>query len=364
MGMFSTNNGFYSESALAFKDEDIIAQECFEDNMHVAALRVVAESENNWNQIMQAMAVTELAAYEETGDADYYITESGAGFLQSVKDFFKKLLEKIKGIFQKFISVIDSWTKDDKAFVSKYKDKVLKANTHDFEFEGYKFTYAEFSYERADVEEQNKMTNSWNSLDKSGWEDLTKKFRGDELEDALDKYRARFIKKITSSGYNSSTCDSSDFSSDLFKALRNGESSKETIDNISPIEYLNTISNTADVKKKAKKAYDNLQKGINDAIKNVDKAEKEISNELPDKAEEKDKDAKAGFVAYCGAYSGFLRTKESINTQAYGAWLQAVKDENRQAKAVCVKLMSYKPKNESASYYEEGGSLLGNIRFV
>ena len=86
MGMFSTN-GFYVEGA-SFNDEDIIAQECFEDNMHVAALRVVAESENNWNQIMQAMAISELAAYEETGDANYYITESGSGFLESVKAFF------------------------------------------------------------------------------------------------------------------------------------------------------------------------------------------------------------------------------------------------------------------------------------
>ena len=139
MGMF-TKYGSYTKSA-AINDADIIAQECFEDNMHTAALRVVAESESNWNQIMQAMAIQELAAYEETGDADYYLTESTNGFFASVKAFFKKLLEKIKGIFVKFVSIIDSWAKSDKDFVNKYKKKVLSANTKDFEFNGYVFTY-------------------------------------------------------------------------------------------------------------------------------------------------------------------------------------------------------------------------------
>ena len=187
MGMFS-KNGYYAESAVAFNDADIIAQECFEDNMHVAALRVVAESENNWNQIMKAMAITELAAYEETGDADYYVTESGSSFLQSVKDFFKKLLEKIKGIFQKFIATIDSWTKDDKAFVSKYKDKVMKANTTDFEFEGYNFTYKEPSFDRATVKNDalSDFTSGYNSKEEAGWNDDTKHYRGEELEEKLD----------------------------------------------------------------------------------------------------------------------------------------------------------------------------------
>lgn len=361
MGMFSTN-GFYVEGA-SFNDEDIIAQECFEDNMHVAALRVVAESENNWNQIMQAMAITELAAYEETGDADSYITESGSGFLSSVKEFFKKLLEKIKGIFNKFISTIDSWAKDDKAFISKYKDKILKANTSDFEFEGYTFTYAkDISFDRATVkgEYNGAITASPTGKSKDEWESATKEYRGDKLEEKCDSYRASAIKLIATS-YSSDKCDSSDFSSDMFEALRNGESSKSTIDKVSPIDFITIIQETENIKKRTKKAYDALQKGINDAIKDIETAEKNVRKELPDTA---DKEKKAGYVSFCGAFTGFLRMKESINTQAYGAWLQAVKDENRQAKAVCVKLMSYKPKNESTSYYEEGGSLLRNVRFV
>lgn len=365
MGMFS-KNGFYAESAVAFNDADIIAQECFEDNMHVAALRVVAESENNWNQIMKAMAITELAAYEETGDADYYVTESGSGFLQSVKDFFKKLLEKIKGIFQKFIATVDSWTKDDKAFVSKYKDKVMKANTTDFEFEGYNFTYKEFSFDdraTAKADYSKNFVSGFESKTDSEWEDLTKNCRGDKLEEILDAYRGTVIREISSSNFSGNS-DSSDFSKDLFEALRDGESSKTTIDKVTPIEYLNAIQNTGDVKKKAKKAYDSLQKGINDAIKDVDKAEKEVTKQLLGKDADDVRKQKAAYVAFCGAYSGLLRSQESINTQAYGAWLQAVKDKNRQAKAVCVKLMSRKVKNESTSYYEEGGSLLGNIRMI
>lgn len=365
MGMF-TKYGSYTESA-AINDADIIAQECFEDNMHTAALRVVAESESNWNQIMQAMAIQELAAYEETGDADYYVTEAGEGFLSSVKAFFKKLLEKIKGIFNKFISIVDSWAKSDKDFVNKYKKKILSANTKDFEFQGYEFTYNEFNPEG--VRDKFKNHYKFAAFDKNKkdtYDEMTKNLRGDELEDELDDYRGSIINTVSSKGFSGKS-DSSDFSKDLFEALRNGESSKETIDNISPINYLNIISKTEDIKKKGKKAYDNMQKGINDAIKECDRLGNEISKPLP-KGEAGDtkevKDAKASYVALSGAYSGWLRNIESINTTAYGAWLQAVKDQNRQAKAVCVKLMSYAPKNESTSYYEEGGSLLGNIRMI
>lgn len=361
MGMFSTNN-FYVESAI-IDDESIIAQECFEDNMHVAALRVVAESENNWNQIMQAMAISELAAYEETGDADYYITESGSGFLESVKAFFRNLMEKVKGIFQKLISTIDSWAKDDKAFVNKYKDKILKATTKDFEFEGYKFTYKIGNV--VDVESVKNASLSDFEQYKDGQKDhydkLKEEFSGDKLTDLLDEERANLIKDYSTSGYNSDSCDASDFNKELFEALRDGESSKNTIDNISPTDYIRVISNTADVKKNAKKAYDNVIKGIQKAYNSVDKAAKEIGKPVPKDANSADRGA---YVGFCGAFSGYLRNFETLNVQAYGALLQAIKDENRQAKAVCVKLMSYKPKNESASYYEEGGSLLGNVRFI
>ena len=362
MGMF-TKYGSYTESA-AINDADIIAQECFEDNMHTAALRVVAESESNWNQIMQAMAIQELAAYEETGDADYYLTESTNGFFASVKAFFKKLLEKIKGIFVKFVSIIDSWAKSDKDFVNKYKKKVLSANTKDFEYSGYVFTYkADVSYDRAATKAATNKIGSFSDGKKAEYDALTDKYRGDNLEDELDAVRGKAISAVSTKSVDK--CDSSDFSKELFEALRNGESSKDTLDNISPIGQLTTIEKTEDIKKKAKKAYDNLQKGINDAIKDIEKAERDVVKDLP--AKEKDenvKSAKSAFVAAAGAVCGFLRNAETIHTTAYGAYLQALKDENRQAKAICVKLMSYSPKNESTSYYEEGGSLLGNIRMI
>lgn len=373
MGMFTINA--YSEGASIDMDS-IVAQECFEDNMHTAALRVVAESESNWNQIMQAMAIHELASYEETGDTDYYVTEAGTGFLESVKAFFKKLMEKIKGIFAKFMSIVDSWTKSDKDFIRKYKDKILKVNTHDFEYEGYKFTYANTSQLPKDTirddiksdtiashtDPTKVLTGTFDKNKANEYKSIAEEFRGDKLDDKLDATRAAIIKKLAPGDkYSSTSCDASDFSSDLFEALRNGESSKETIDDVSPAELISTISQTEKIKQNARKFHDNLQKGLKDLIKQCDEWSRAISRDMPSKD---NNDEKGKYVAAVGAYSGFLRNCQTLWTTGYGAYLQALKDENRQAKSVCVKLMSYKAKNESTSYYEEGSSLLGNIRMI
>lgn len=356
MGMFTI--GSYTES-VELSGSTIVAQECFEDNMHTAALRVVAESESNWNQIMQAVAIQELNAYETTGDADTYVEEAANGFLASVKAFFVKLLEKIKGIFNKFISIVDQWSKSDKDFVKKYRQKVLTANSKDFEFSGYEFTYkSSFGISDSKLTEASGKVSSFAAGKKADYEAISSDYRGDKLSDKLDEYRTIAINEVATTTVNGAT-DASDFSKELASALRNGETSKVTLDNISPSGELNKIEKTEDIKKAAKKAYTELDKSITTSIKAVEKLSTETSKNLKE-----DGEAKGAYIRAVGAVADFMRSCQSINTTAYGAYLDAIKAENRQAKAICVKLMSYKVKNESTSYYEEGSSLLGNIRMI
>ena len=92
MGMFSYKSGYVSESAI---DMDAIeAQPCYEENAVDSAYRIMAENQANWNAIMEAVGIDELAIYESTGSEIIYEEGTISGIFTKIKEFFKKLLEK------------------------------------------------------------------------------------------------------------------------------------------------------------------------------------------------------------------------------------------------------------------------------
>ena len=119
MGIFSYITGYVSESMVDMDSVD--TQYCFEENAMDSAYRIVAENTANWNSIMEAIGIDELIVYESTGSEIVYEAGTISGIFTKIKEFFKKLLEKIKGIFAKFMTVLNSWTKSEKEFVKKYK---------------------------------------------------------------------------------------------------------------------------------------------------------------------------------------------------------------------------------------------------
>ena len=72
------------------------------------ALMHVYENECNYNALMKAAALSEMKYYNQTG-GDLFVQEAGAfaGFIQKAKEFFKKVIEKIKSIAKKFIAKIN-----------------------------------------------------------------------------------------------------------------------------------------------------------------------------------------------------------------------------------------------------------------
>lgn len=75
------------------------------------------------NDFKEAGMINEGATVEEV-----ITVQEGAlgGFLEKIKEFFIKLWEKIKGIFQSFMAKFDSVVmKDSKAFHDKYSQSCL-----------------------------------------------------------------------------------------------------------------------------------------------------------------------------------------------------------------------------------------------
>ena len=62
----------------------------------------VYENERNYCEMMKAVGISEARYYAETGQ-DLFLNEAGAfgSFLENAKKFFKKVWEKVKGLFRK-----------------------------------------------------------------------------------------------------------------------------------------------------------------------------------------------------------------------------------------------------------------------
>ena len=351
MGLFTPNG--YNVSTEAFDIENMTFDECAYENPFEAASYIVAESVNNYNSIMKAIALDEFGVYESTGVEMVYEAANFKAFFAKIKEFFKKLWEKIKGMFQKFFAKINSLVMKDKEFVKKYKKQLMAVKTKDFEYKGYTFTNLDKALPGG-VEDGTMVSTSIQTLGKGGNVQALLTYAedrsGDSLESLLDSFRGSTL--------NGGKVESSDYSTELFKYFRKGEESKEYIKDVKVSELLGMIEKTDTSKKAAEKDLKNLKKHIDEILKALDKAENEVVKETPST------DIQSAMIKAYSASTTVLKERMNIVTLWSGAKLKALKDQNAQAKSVCVKLLTYKPKNESAGFvHTEGGSYLDSVVF-
>ncbi|MCK9198483.1 MAG: hypothetical protein M0P49_02660 [Bacilli bacterium] len=307
---------------------------------------------------MQAIGIDELAVLESTGAEMVYEAVDIKSVFGKIKEFFVNLFRKIQGIFQKLMALINSWVRDDKAFVAKYKKHLMGISTKDFEYKGYVFTNQNLDIAAASkkgmeiIEKEVGATidNAWkDAADAKKWTDAT-----ENKSDILEKARGAVI--------GGNPIDSGDFAKELFMFFRNGEDSKVDIDNVSVTALLSIIDGAAEAKKQADKAYREVEKCFKEFFTAVDKAEKELVKVVPKGTDAENTDASVK-IRGGSACMQFVKDQAGIVTVLNGAKLSAIKDENRQAKSICVQLMNYAPKNESAFVHTEGSSFLNSVVF-
>lgn len=369
--IYESTFGFGSNSDYEPDLEFVKEMEC--TSLIEGAYKCVYETECNYARLMEAVGIAELTYFVETGND--IINEAGYGesFFDKVKKFFKTILEKIASIFKKFIAIIDSYVKSDKDFVNKYKKLLIKVNTKDFEYNGYEFTNMDYSIKDVSDKMKDKInsffkvknytaagTKGMNGSDTLLNEDITK------FEDEKEKYENMIRNCAFSDG--SSQTEASELSEELFKYFRKGENSPITIDKVDAYKLCDTIVAYKDIKNSATKAYNDLKKSVNDNIKEIENKEKEYLKFIPGDKEDKDRDSKSKYaslvIKHISKRVSIQKTQLSVLQIANGAYLSALKDQNRQAKAVCVKLLTYKPKTEGYMYEGEGyKDIFGNVDF-
>ena len=372
-------------------------------NYHELGIMAAAEIATNHNSFMKSIALSELAAVEQTGSTDVlYESVNIKGIFEKIKMFFKKVIEKIHKIFHTFIAKMKSWFGNNASFAKTYEKEVVKgwANVkNDWEFKGYKFTNINLNVEQADAMKVNltdaaeTIKNALSSGDIATLcqasaiivsEDGLKQVR-EHMDDIKESMRKGLIDGLKKNSFNTSVfasysgggLDSSEFTEELFKVFRNDQDSKEDISKDKILEsYGGSISGMMTyikefdkIKSKTEATERKLVKGIDDLIKKVDKAQNDLIKENKDKTKSED-EKKINEIAVQASsvfqtlYSGL----SELTTQTFSALLQAQKDACVQAKEIAVKVIGQSKKITEESYdyssNDNGFDFISSVKLV
>lgn len=341
-----------SESATVIAD---VEPSKYEANLE-GALMCVYENECNYNALMKAAGLSELKYYKETA-GDLFLNEAGAfgGFLSRAKEFFKKVLEKIKALFKRFFMTINKFFMSDKEWVKKYEKDVLRVTSiKNFEFKGYNFDKAKANLDSCDItgrfgnaiDETLKGLSGVN-LKNISHSDIRSAYKDeDEVDDKIESVRGSIV--------NQKSVDEAEFR-DHLKEYFYGDIEKDVLDgsDINLRQQLQYIKDTKTSTKTAENVQKTLDRKFKDIFKAFDEKIKEFTN--VDNAERDDttgtiSKSKNDAIKACNQYTKILKSLSNDSTVMSGMLCQALKDRNRQAKAICIKAVSYgaKHKNESA----------------
>lgn len=357
MGLYSSKTNYSYNDSVAI-DLDTVEESMY-DSFDEAAIMAVVESEQNYNNFMKAVGIAELNHLEENGTELVYTEGTVSGFFAKAKEFFKRVIAKVASVLKAFFAKIDSFAKSDKDFLNKYRKDLTKLNLKDMTVNGYTFTLDEPSLTKAGADSAVKSAlgvadpASVSSASEAVCDGVIGKDEDDAIEDMLETYRGSVIGK--------GKLEAGEYAKELYEHFRKGESAKEEID-VDVVACMQVLATSADVKKKAEKTFRDQEKLINDFIKELEKAEKNLVNAKETTAEAQTTQGKR--VRAVNVVIKAYKAITGVNTTVFGAYLQALKDESRQAKAICVKALTYKPKNESAGVdYGTTGSFLENVEF-
>lgn len=379
-------------------------------NYHELGIIAATEMATNHNSFMKAIALNELAAYEQTGSTDVlYESVNVKGIFEKIKMFFKKIIEKIHKLFHTFIAKMGSWFGGNKSFTQKYEKEIIKkwANvSNDWEFKGYDFSNAlknqqdskNLSLDCKDdhfkklLENGGSIKTYLESIDADNGEAKIKAAR-EKLDDTKNSVRKFIIDTINADAtkgqipldieINLETpgtgIDQTEYTEELFKAFRNGEDSKVDM-NKSAIEkayngsitgMIAYIKDFDKIKSNLEKCEKGVTKGIDDLIKKMDKDENDLIKKNNDE-NKKDNDAikkNELIVQASSLYQSVWNNVSETLVQAFSALLQANKDACSQAKEIAVKVIgqSKKMTNESYDYgtsTDSGFSFIDSVKLV
>lgn len=300
--MFYSLNENVNESVEDIMKNDEIVASPYEDFAE-GAMAIVAESEMEFNNLMEYIGVNEATQFAETGEPVVYTEASLSGIKAKIVSFIDKIINKIKSLFKRIVLFFDQRFKSDKEFVKKYRKRIEAASTKDIEFEGY--TFPDF-------------TNITSIIKIGGVEaELDEAAKKETKEDGKN-HLCNFI--LAGS-------ESSDFAQKLFEKLHGGEEGKHsiTVSDSGMKQVLSDLENSSKSGEAAKKTHDA-------AIKSLNALKKKLPKDDMSKSSDEEKQQHTMKIS-------LVKDAANLVATAYGAVVKAIKDKNAQDRALCAKVL-------------------------
>lgn len=320
---------------------------------------VLEQADSDWNSMMKTIAFTELSYVVENHQEYIYESVDVKAIANKVLDWLKARWEDIKGICQTALAKIQSFISDDEKFVDKYEDQIkagygkIKSG---FSFKGYIFPdlgRCKDNVKNALEHARTTASGIINGEDIIALDDKEKvpssnKSTQGKFSQKIDAYRANLVNGAASPG-GRSKYSAKDFSKALFEAFH-GSAAKKNI-NSSNMPSVDTIIEAIKTGKEdienAKDARDTNKDTIDSFIDNVESWRDKVSDD--DKSTERTK-----AMTYFKDLSSYLKECSKANITWYSCYVTAIKDRNRQNKALAVKLVSFAGYMKHESYTAQG----------
>lgn len=326
---------------------------------------IAAESERNFGSLMLAVGMQELMSYQESGIDFIHEAPNVKAFFSKVKQFFITLKEKIWSVVKNFIAAIQSRFMKGEKFATKYGDQIRKGfaaiKDDDFKVKGFKFTHVDFNIANDIKEMGNAIKGDLPLLQDAQMADVEKfinsgdhkTMSGSDVQSLLGTYRAICV------GSNGELSDS-EFTKELFKFFRNGESEKKELkkSDVNINRVLDSLKAGRQAIKKANKNYRDLEKELNKCIKKTSEFESKLANY---KGENQNAGKALSAVSQMVSIS---KSMLNICTQLNSAHLAAMKAELAQSRRIAMRCISRDNKVEKKLIGNESASLIGSVQFI
>ena len=326
------NVGGLMESAGLTAEEDAFMEsfdgyDCPYDDADEATLYTAMESQQNFNNLMQAVALQEMNYYMTHGEEMVYEAVDFKGFFGKIKAVILKAWEKIKGIFKKIFGTIDGWVRSDENYIKKYEKDMKEAEGTTIDFKGYRvnLNFNPYAYMVSTSEKIN-----------------SKDIDLDYLKE-VEKHSDILSEELISNLSNKNAKNKEDYLKWVKKEF--GIDDKITIKKYNASLCIAEIRDAKLSKKTAKDSYESCKKLWNALAKSCDIAANEAIKELRN-ADNSSKDKEKQINKAAGIFSKKCNMVNSLGHSVLNINIKAINIAHNQAKAMTAKAIAAKKKED------------------
>ncbi|MGL5327852.1 MAG: hypothetical protein ACRDD7_01200 [Peptostreptococcaceae bacterium] len=270
MGVYSSNRTQLG----AYNSDEIVANENYFGEL--GAVQMVIEGYQNDQALFEHVIdqdFAEATAVNEGTEVAVVTEASVGGFIDKMKELVRKAWEKIKGLFQTFMTKVNNVIiRDNKVFVDKYKNKVL-SNT------GLSKMKYKWAQPKGSAKAEKLVAGAANEIDgalidclSNGADALAKQVQAVDNGDLLEA--------VLSKATDSST-DSKSFSKDFHESLFGDSEEVEGLDNSRITYCMDVLINSKKSLEGLEKSKKGMDKLFADTLKNIDKARNTVLKAVP-----------------------------------------------------------------------------------